>query len=102
MEEKYPAAAWRSPALSVSLLRRTEQRDGLPLVPAIDAKIFFVRGNNLVPRIQLAHTNQAHVSQVWSAVRIACSESVKIFHLAFTVKGNTDNVVAQHSQHYLA
>jgi hypothetical protein len=43
---------------------RADQRDGLPLVPAIDAEVGSIHGDDAVSWVELAHSNQAEVRQV--------------------------------------
>src|SRR5437870_512066 len=50
-------------------LRRTDQRDGFPFVPAIHAKILAVERDDGVTRVQLAHPDQAEIRQVGFSVR---------------------------------
>src|SRR5437764_10641939 len=53
-----------------SLLRRTEQRNGLPLVSAVDSKVLLVHRDQGMARVKLAHSNQAQIGEVSIPVRV--------------------------------
>ena len=53
-----------------STIRGANQRNGFPLVPAIDSKVLAIDGDDAVPRVQLTHANQTQVREVRFAIGI--------------------------------
>jgi hypothetical protein len=63
------------------LRRRAEQGNSFTLVAAIDAEVIFIDGNQSVPRIEFAHSDQAEISQVGTAVSVASGQIAQMFEL---------------------
>ena len=73
------------PAYSVPA-GRADKGNYLPFVPAIDAKITFVNGDNRVMGIKLTHSNETEVGQIGLAIRVAPSQFPQLQEVSGEVK----------------
>jgi hypothetical protein len=64
-----------------STSRGTQQRDDLPLVAPINAKVAFIHRDDHMFGIQFAHSNHAEIGQVWPAIGVAPRQVLKLSEL---------------------
>jgi hypothetical protein len=58
--------------------RRRHDWNDLPLVATVDSKVLTIHGHDRMARVQLAHANQAHVSQIQAPVAIALCQNLEL------------------------
>ena len=69
-------------------------RNRLPPIPAINAKVTVNRDNN-VPRIKLAHPYQTEIGQIWVAVTMTPGEFCQGRDVAIAVEGQAQHLILQ-------
>lgn len=82
-----------------SPLRRADQRDRLALVPAIDAEILAIHGNDAVLWEKLAHADQAEIGEIRRAIGIAIRQRRELREVIVAVKCHGDQPRINHAQH---
>src|SRR3984957_4944440 len=75
------------------------QRDRLPLVTPINSKIILVHGDDGMPRIELAHPNQAKIGQVGLSILIAFRDFRQVLEVSIAIKRDPQHFVFDQGEH---
>src|SRR5258708_36151349 len=71
--------------LSISI-RRADGRNHFPLIPPINTEIRFVNGDDRMPGVKLAHSDEAQIGEIGAAVSVTLGKLVQAFQRARKIK----------------
>jgi hypothetical protein len=79
-------------------MRRTDERDRFPFVPAINAEIFAVYCDDAVARVQLAHADEAKIGEIWVAIALAACQGCELGQMVLAVESKGNQSVSNHRE----
>ena len=75
-----------------------DQRDDLAFVATVDPEVVTIHGDHAVPRIQLAHPDEAEVGQIRRAVVISLRETCQLRQMVLDLERDGDQSIRDHPQ----
>lgn len=79
-------------------MRRTDEGDRFPFVPAINAEIFAVYCDDAVARVQLAHADEAKIGEMWVAIAIAARQGCELGQMVLAIESKGNQSVSNHRE----
>ena len=79
-------------------MKRTDEGDRFPFVPAINPEIFAVYCDDAVARVQLAHADEAKIGEIWAAIAIAARQRYELGQMVLAVESERNQSVSNHCE----